>query len=82
MGVAGGVEAEASDRSLATEVAGQDWQQMPDRSKRHACDLRGSNGGTVKGYRKAVRFVIRKADGPGRDNSDYRRAVAKILRDC
>lgn len=70
--------------SLAHEVASQDWfHHLQSKQRRKACDLRGANGGTVKGYRKAVRFVRTHSPRTGRvNNPDYRRAVVSILGEC
>lgn len=75
--------AHASDHSIATEIASQDWERMPDSQKQHACDLRGPNGGTTTGYRAATRYVIRHTDRTGRThNRAYRVAVTAILNNC
>lgn len=69
--------------SLAHEVASQDWfHHLQSKQRRKACDLRGPNGGTVAGYRKAVRYVIRHVPSEGRRTRIYRQAIINTLENC
>jgi len=87
--VSAAVVVESPPRRLSDydrEVARQDWYRLSVPFRQAACDVRGPHGGTVKGYRKATRYVIRQTRtmGPGRSlhNRQYRRAIADVLRDC